>query len=110
METFTLEMDNAPGARFTGELLARAASSDNQAMGSHYSGQTGRWTELALYKTKGGRYVCHQVDRSRWKGERDRFSGKVCDTLEEVKDFFGHLWLAKELYADAGIDDAVQVE
>lgn len=110
METFTLEIDNEPSVRFTGELVASAASSDNQAMGSSYSGQTGRWTELALYKTKGGKFVCHQVGRTRWQGERDRFSGKVCETLAEVKEFFGHRWLAKELYAEAGIDDAVEVE
>lgn len=110
METFTLEIDNAPSVRFTGELVASAASSDNQAMGSSYSGQTGRWTELALYKTKGGKFVCHQVGRTRWKGERDRFSGKVCETLAEVKEFFGYRWLAKELYANAGIDDSIEVE
>lgn len=110
METITLEIDNAPNIRFTGELVARVASSDNQAMGSRYSGQTGRWTELALYKTKGGKFICHQVGRTRWQGERDRFSGKVCETLDEVKEFFGHRWLAKELYAEAGIVDAIDVE
>lgn len=110
METFILEIDNAPNIRFTGELLAEASSTDNQAMGSSYSGQTGRWTELAIYKTKGGKYICHQVGRTRWQGERDRFSGKVCETLEEVIEFFGHRWLAKELYEDAGICDAINVE
>lgn len=110
METFTLEIDNTPSIRFTGELLARACSSDNQAMGSSYSGNTGRWTELELYKTKGGKYICHQVGRTRWQGERDRYSGKVCETLEEVFEFFGHRWLAKELYAKAEIDDAVEIE
>jgi hypothetical protein len=110
METFTLEIDNAPSVRFTGELVASAASSDNQAIGSGYSGQTGRWTELALYKTKGGKIICHQVGRTRWQGDRDRFSAKVCETLAEVKEFFGHRWLAKELYAEASIDDAVEVE
>ncbi|WP_339375385.1 hypothetical protein [Candidatus Enterovibrio escicola] len=29
METFTLDIDNAPNVRFTGELVANAASSDN---------------------------------------------------------------------------------
>lgn len=100
METFTLEIDNAPSVRFTGELVASADNSD----------QSGRWTELALYKTKGGTFVCHQVGRSLWQGERDRFSGKVCETLAEVKEFFGHRWLAKKLYAEAGIDDTVEVE
>lgn len=110
METFTLEIDNEPNIRFTGELMACAVSSDNQAMGSNYSGQTGRWTELELYRTKGGKFICHQVGRTRWQGERDRFSGKVCETLEEVKEFFGYRWLAKVLYSEAGIDDAVEVD
>ncbi|WP_019584148.1 hypothetical protein [Thioalkalivibrio sp. ALE16] len=110
METITLEIDNAPDIRFTGERIASASSTDNNAHGSSYSGQTGRWTELALYKTQGGRFVCHQIGRTRWQGERDRHSGCVCDTEEEVIEFFGHRWLAKELYEDAGLEDVIEVD
>lgn len=110
METFTLQIDNTPDIRFTGELLASVASTDNQAMGSSYSGSTGRWTELELYKTAGGKFICHQIGRTRWQGERDRFSGKVCETMAEVKEFFGHRWLAKELYAEANIEDVIDIE
>jgi hypothetical protein len=99
MKTFTLKIDNAPSVRFTGELVASPASSDDRAMGRSYSSQTSRWTELELYKTKGGKFICHQVGRTCWQGERDRFSGKVCETLEDVKEFFGHRWLAQELYS-----------
>lgn len=109
METFTLEIDNEPNIRFTGELIGYASSSPDKAMGSSYSGQAGRWTELALYKTKDGQFICHQVGRTSWQGERDRFSGKVCGTLEEVKEFFGYRWLAKELYKNAGIDASITV-
>jgi hypothetical protein len=96
MDTFTLDIDNAPNLRLTGELVASTTttSTDYQAVGSNYSGQKGRWTELALYKTKGGKLICHQVDRTRWQGERDRFRGKICETLEDVKEFFGRRWLA----------------
>lgn len=110
MKTFTIEIDGEPNIRFTGELVASASTSDNRAAGNYYSGQAGRWTELFLYKTKGGKFVCHQIGRTIWQGERDRFSGKVCETLEEVKGFFGHRWLAKELYDDAGIDDSIELE
>lgn len=110
MDTFTLEIYNAPNLRFTGELVAHAASSDNQAAGSYYSGQTGCWAELTLYKTVGGRFVCYRADRTRWQGDRDRCSGKVCETLEDVKEFFGHGWLAKELYYGANIEDVADVE
>lgn len=105
METHTIVIDDAPDIRFTGECIGQASSSDNNAAGSNYSGQSGRWTELKLYKIAGGKYICHQVGRTRWQGERDRFSGHVCETLDEVKTFFGHRWLAKELYADASIED-----
>lgn len=103
MGTFTIEIDNKPNLRFTGELLASVSNSDN----------TGRWTELALYKTKGGKYVCHEIARTSWgtlQNERDSFKGKLCETLAEVKEFFGYSQLAKELYAEANIDYAIVIE
>lgn len=110
MQAFELRVDNAPSVRFMGELVASAASSDNRAWVSNFSGQAGRWTELALYKTKGGKFICYQVLRTRWQGDRDKFSCKVCEMVEGVKEFFGYDWLAKELYVDAGIGYSVEVE
>ena len=63
-----------------------------------------------MYQTAGGRFVCHRIERTRWEGEHDHFSGKVCQTLEEVRQFFGHCWLAKKLYDAAGVEDIVAVE
>jgi hypothetical protein len=34
----------------------------------------------------------------------------ITEKIENAKEFFGHRWLAKELYAEASIDDAVDVE
>lgn len=110
MDTFTLEIDHAPDIRFTGELIASESSSDNNAAGSSYSGKTGRWTELFLYKTQGGKYICHQIGRTCWDGERDRYSGKVCDSTNEVIEFFGQGWLAKALYFEAKIENVLEVE
>lgn len=110
MQTFTLEIDNAPNLRFTGELVATTQSFDDMSAGRRYSGFRGCWTELELYKTKGGKFICHQVERSCWVGVRDRYSGKVCETHEDVKEFFGQGWLAQDLYANANIDNAVDVE
>lgn len=102
LETFTIEVNNAPDIRFTGERLAHVASSDDvQGVGG--SVQAGRWMEHSLYRTVGGKYVCHSVERTRWRGEEDCFRGKVCETLDEVKEFFGKDWLAEELYAEAAI-------
>ena len=108
-EKITIEIDNRPDIRFTGERLAAVKSSANNASSS-YSGQPGRWTQLALYKTKGGKYVCHKIGHTIWQGESDSYSGKVCETLDDVKAFFGHGWLAKELYSQAMINDCEEVE
>lgn len=109
METITITVDNAPDIRFTGEQLASVQSSANNAAGN-YSGSTGRWTELALYKTAGGKFICHEIGRTQWQGEQDRFKAAVCENHGQVQEFFGHRWLAKELYAEAGIDAVVDVE
>lgn len=109
METITLENDNAPEVRFTGELIATAKSSSNNAS-VHYSGATGRWTELRLYRTAGGRYVAQSVGHTQWAGEHTRYNTVVCETAADVIAFFGHGWLAKELYGEAGIEDVQHVE
>lgn len=110
MKKYLLEVDNAPDIRFTGELIASAASTDNKAIGHSYSGESGRWAELRLFKTAGGKYICYQVGRTTWNGEKDRHSAAICENYQEIIEFFGHRWLAKELYDDAGIDDTVDVE
>jgi hypothetical protein len=71
MEKFEIERDNGAALAFNGELLAKVSSSDNNASGSSYSGQTGRWQVLALYKTEGGKFICKRIDRTHWQGERD---------------------------------------
>jgi hypothetical protein len=103
MEEFTVQRDNEPDLRFKGESIGYAQSNDDSAYGN-YSGETGRWTELTLYKTIGGKYICEQVGRTRWQGERDRYSAAVCETLDDVFEFFGHRWLAKILYKRAELE------
>lgn len=110
MEEFTVRRDSDRDIKFKGDKVASAASSANQAMGSSYSGSTGRWKELALYKTAGGKYICEKIERTQWQGERDRFHGAVCETIDQVIEFFGTGWLAKELYYNAGIDSSINVD
>ena len=98
MELFTLENDNAPDVKFNGEQLAFASSAD--PYGSH----NGRWTELRLYKTAGGKFVCQSAGLTQWQGEKNRYSAQVCDKESDVIAFFKHTRLAKEIYAEAGID------
>jgi hypothetical protein len=109
-EEFTVKRDNEKDLKFTGELLNLVSSSPDQAMGSAYSGSTGRWTQLTLYRTAGGKYICGQVGYTQWQGEKDRYSGAVCDNEAEVVEFFGNGWLAKLLYDEAGIEAVEVVE
>lgn len=110
MENFKIERDNGASISFSGELIAKVSSSDNTASGSSYSGQTGRWQVLALYKTEGGKFICERIDRTRWQGERDSHHAKVCTDHKQIIDFFGHGWLAKDLYDEAGIDSSERVD
>jgi len=109
METITLENDNAAAIRFTGEEIAVSSSSPDTSS-SYHSGSVGRWTVLKLYKTKGGKFVCQSIGYTQWQGEHDRHKAQVCETEADVIAFFGHGWLAKSLYAEAGIEDTVYVE
>lgn len=109
MEEFTVSRDNDRDLRFNGEKIAWASSSPNNAH-SNYSRSTGRWTELRLYKTAGGKFVCESIGRTQWQGEHDRRSAKVCETVEEVIGFFGSGWLAKELYEEAGIECVEEIK
>lgn len=101
-DDYTLEVDNAPAIRFRGEHIAHASSKspDNES----------RWTELDLYRTAGGKYICHTVGLTCYQGESDRYAATVCESLDEVRAVFGYGWLAKELYRYAGIDASVEVE
>ncbi len=106
--TFILQRDGAPPLRFKGELLAETSSSPDRGRGD-WSGATGRWTELRLYRTQGGKYVCQRIGRAQWQGERDTHEAVVCETENEVMEFFGWGWLAKDLYAKAELDAAEEV-
>ncbi len=110
MESFVVEIDNGPGLRFRGKIRANVRSYSDKARVGEYSGQVGRHSELSLYETAGGNFVCQLVERTCWQGESDSYDGKVCDTVEQVKEYFGYGWLAKELYRDAGIDVALTVD
>ena len=110
MELFVVEVDNAPDLRFFGKIRAKVRSYSDRARVGEYSGQVGRHSELSLYETAAVNFVCQRVDRTCWQGESDSYDGKVCDTVEQVKEYFGYGWLAKELYRNAGIDVALTVD
>lgn len=101
-EIMEVASDNSPNLRFKGSVIGFASS--------HTFNNDVRWTELRLCKTTGGKFVCEIIGQTRWQDERTRCKAEVCETIEQVKAFFGYGWLAKELYEDAGIDAAIEVK
>jgi len=95
-QEFVVERDDDTDLKFRGYELATATSRDSLK-------DRGRWLDLVLYQTVGGKYVCSKTEITRWQGERDRHYVLVCSEDAEVKEFFGQGWLSKELYANAGI-------
>ena len=79
-------------------------------MGSSWSGETGRWQVFKLWRTEKGKCVCQRVNRTQWQGERDTSEAKVFINKEDVFEFFGHGWLAQELFEEAGIDASVDAD
>lgn len=109
-DEYTLAVDNKPDISFIGEKLVSVYNSGNRDDRGRFSGRDGQWNILTLYRTRGGKYVCHWVGKSDNEGEKpSRYNAKVCDTQAEVVEFFGHRWLAKELYEKAGISDATVI-
>lgn len=109
MQTYEIERDDLPSLTFTGFEVANVVSSPDNAA-EYYSGATGRYERYALYQTEDKKYIAYHGEYSQWQGEKDKHSAKVCDTLEEVKKFFGYSWLAKELYISGCIDYSEEIQ
>lgn len=108
MKQYNLTRDGERDLRFTGRILADVSSH------SYRGDSQNRWTELALYQTKAGKYVVQSVGRTIWEGENNRYSATVCDDTEKVIETLtieGYLSaLAKELLDEAKIDYSEEVE
>lgn len=66
-QMFFLSVDDQPKIKFTGVVLARAAS-------SYYdSGETGICYEITIYKTKKNIYVAHIIRRTQWQNDNDKY-------------------------------------
>lgn len=90
--------------RFQGRLLAEATTSVND------HGACGRWSELRLYLTRSGKYVCQHYQGTLWDGESDTSTIELCQTEDLVFKFFGSSDLAKELYREANLDYVEEIE
>lgn len=94
--TFTIKTDNWTSIRLNGKLVASTSIFDNKEKGENYSILKARWTELNLYKTNGGKFICQQIRRSPKKNERSIYNTRICETLSQVNNFFGNLNLTED--------------
>ena len=98
---YVIERDNGLTMRFTGELLASASTQQPGRL---------RWTELELYKTVGGKYICVRLGQTRKTDEAVKRSAIVADDHYQVTEFFGDGVISKKIYDIAGIGGIIDIE
>jgi hypothetical protein len=99
-EVFVLPQRNGPDLRFTGKLVDAVRT----------PARFGRWVELHVYRTKGGKFVGVQLKRSMLLGEVDLCETQVADKLSDLVEFFGHSPIAKVLTDRLGIRSYNDIE
>lgn len=97
---YVIVREGEPDLRFHGKLVDAVRSSPYR----------GRWTEMRVYQTKGGKYVGVKLGCSMWLNETDRAHAQVAGTLEELAGFFGDSLLAKALTRRLGVQPFVDVD
>lgn len=109
MNTMLVPLDNATSFSFDGEMISEALGV-TKSLDHQYEESDGPWAEFRLYSTLDGRYVCEQVRCENWKGGHERHKISICDSKNKIRDFFGTGGLARELYADADLIYAEDLE
>lgn len=92
---YTLIRDNDRDLAFTGYMVASTSDFD------HYNDVITHY--FTLYRTASGKFVCEAEKITKLGGDKNTNKVKVCNTLNEVIDYFGFSELAKSLYRKAGI-------
>jgi hypothetical protein len=82
MQKVIIKRDGLPPISFTGELLAKA---DNRV--NRDGNRANRWTEIEIYRTKGGRFIASIRRITCWQGESDHATAGAFATASEVIEF-----------------------
>jgi hypothetical protein len=106
---YNLRNDSGRDVKFAGYVMADVTSHSNQGPSQN------RWTEISIYRTRGGKYIVQIVGLTCYQGESNRYEVTVCATEDEVVKALeggeGQLgWLAKDALDEAGIDHEQVVE
>lgn len=136
-QQFTLRNSSGKDIRFTGWKLAEVDNYNPLGKDPQTGFATGsvRWKERAVYQTESGKIVCHKLGCSKMPGEVDRGeviiiasgvtvaietgTGRPASAMfipapkppeQEIVEFFGGDPLAKELFAELGIEDVETID
>lgn len=88
-----------------GEIIASGESSANNAH-SNYSGSTGQWQSVKIYKTVKGRFVVSITHFTQWQGQHDTEEAAVFPDAKACIDFLtGRVpgWLVTDLVDELGV-------
>ncbi len=88
--------DGRPAVVFEGLLVA---SVDTQRPNS------GRWTEIDIFRTRRGRYVIAQIGVSTIPGDQCFCSIEVSKSLQAISEHLGYSKLAAKIYANLNIEE-----
>ena len=78
MEKLIIKRDGLPPIAFTGEQIA---SADNRV--GNDGNRANRWTEVAIYRTKGGKFIAALTRLTCWQGESDRHAAASFSSAAE---------------------------
>ena len=80
-EPTVIKRDGLPPIR---AVITHEWSDDNSIQGGNHAN---RWTEVAIYKTKGGKYIAKISRKTQWQGESDTCDADVFSTPHDVIRF-----------------------
>lgn len=78
MEKHTITRDGDKPIVFTGERIGEGSTHSNQGSNEF------RYTDVYIYRTKGGKYVVDVQHITRWQGEQSTSTAAALDTPDDV--------------------------
>ena len=78
---FNISRTGLPPMKFTGRKIAFASTKTVRGEGQN------RWTEVAIYRTKGGKWIGYIGSITCWQGEFDHYKATSCDSPQSLIDW-----------------------
>ena len=73
-----IDRTGLPPLRFIGEAIGNGSTRGHSST---------RWTNVSIYRTKGGKWVANVVNRTQWEGEHDYAKAQPFESPKELIKF-----------------------